>query len=358
MSPLLRRLATVACTIAVTAALVGCSSSSTTKSDTTPGGTTGGGGGKAATLTLYTGMHKDLIEALTAAFTKKTGIEVDIRAGEDAEMTAQVTTEGSRTKADVYLSEGPGPIARLAKDGLLSKVPAADLAGLDPRLVPSTRDWAPYAARVRVLIYNPSKIAQDELPKSILDLADREWKGKFAYATSDGFPGTVSYLIDTIGKDKTLEWLKAVKENGVNEHKNGKIRDTVEAGQHAFGLTNHYYWYILAQTEGGADKLSSKLYYFTKPDAGGLLLASGAGVLAASKHQEEAQQFVSWLVSKDGGQKIIASAEASQFPAAKGVNSEIPGLPKLDSLAAPEFDQAKFANLDEAIALMEQVGMN
>lgn len=356
MAAPLRRIATIACTLAVTAALVGCSSSSNTEAGDTGGQTSTAA--KTSSITVYTGMHKELVETLASAFTEKTGIKIDIRAGEDAEMTGQVTTEGPRTKADVYLSEGPGPIARLAKEGLLSKVPAADLDGLDPRLVPSTRDWAPYAARVRVIIYNPSKITENELPKSILDLSEPEWKGKFAYATSDGFPGTVSYLIDTIGEDKTLDWLKAVKQNGVNEHKNGKIRDTVEAGQHAFGLTNHYYWYILAQSEGGADKLSSKLHYFSEPDAGGLLLASGAGVLAASKHQQAAQKFVSWLVSADGGQKIIASATASQFPAAKGVNSEIPGLPKLDSLAAPEFDQAKFANLNEAISLMEQVGMN
>lgn len=353
MAAPLRRLAAIACTVAITTVLVGCSSSSTTKTDDTGNDTA-----KAATITVYTGMHKELIETLASDFTKKTGIKVDIRAGEDAEMSAQVMTEGARTKADVYLSEGPGPVARLAADGLFAKLPAADLKGLDPRLVPSTGNWAPYAARARVLLYNPTMIAENALPKSILDLSKPEWKGKFAYATSDGFPGTVSYLIDTIGQDKTLDWLKAIKENGVNEHKNGKIRDTVEAGQHAFGLTNHYYWYILAQTEGGADKLTSKLHYFSQPDAGGLLLASGAGVLEASKHKSEANEFVSWLVSPDGGQKVIAGDDASQFPAAKGVNSEVPGLPELDSLAAPEFNQAGFANLTDAIALIEKAGMN
>lgn len=357
MAAPLRRLAAIACTVAITTVLVGCSSSSTTKTDDTGNGH-GNDTAKAATITVYTGMHEELIETLASGFTEKTGIKVDIRAGEDAEMSAQVMTEGARTKADVYLSEGPGPVARLASEGLFANLPAADLDGLDPRLVPSTGNWAPYAARTRVLLYNPTMIAENELPKSILDLTEPKWKGKFAYATSDGFPGTVSYLIDTIGEAKTLDWLKAVKENGVNEHKNGKIRDTVEAGQHAFGLTNHYYWYILAQTEGGGDKLTSKLHYFSQPDAGGLLLASGAGVLEASKHAEEAQQFVSWLVSPDGGQKVIATENASQFPAAKGVNSEIPGLPKLDSLAAPEFDQAGFANLTDAIALIEKAGMN
>ena len=41
------------------------------------------------------------------------------------------------------------------------------------------------------------------------------------------------------------------KTQRLNLQKNGAVRDAVEAGQVAFGLSNHYYWYLLAQSRGG-----------------------------------------------------------------------------------------------------------
>lgn len=343
---------------ALTIALVGCSSSGSTKGAESPTSTAS----EPVTLTIYSGNHKDLIDALGKAFTKETGVKVSIRDGEDADMVNQIITEGSKTKADLYLSEEPGPIGQLSNAGLLRTVPQADYAGIDPRVVPKSADWIPYAARVRVIYYNPTLIKESQLPASILDLSEPEWKGKFAYAPSGAFVGTVSYLIHEIGEAKTEQWLKGIEANGINEHKNGKVRDTVEAGQHPFGLSNHYYWWVLAQQKGGPDKLTSKIHYFSKPDAGGLIMASGAGVLKATKHPAEAEKFLAWLVSPQGGQAIVAGSNAdvsaAQIPVAKGMKSQIAGLPSLDSLVAPDTDQSVFADTKQATELIEQAGIS
>ncbi len=349
-----RTCAAIGIGILLTAAVVGCSSSSSTTGNPDTAGP--------VTLTIYSGQHKDLVDALAKAYTAKTGVQVKVRDGEDADMVNQIITEGDRTEADLYLSEEPGPIGRLTAKGLLTKVPSADYAKVDSRLVPSTHDWVPYAARARVLFYNPKKISEADLPKSILDLTQPKWKGTFAYAPSGGFVSTVSYLIDTIGKAKTLKWLEGIKANGINEKKNGKVRDTVEAGQHAFGLSNHYYWYVLAQTKGGADKLTSKVYFFDHPDAGGLILASGAGVLKSSDHRAEAEKFLAWLVDPSGGQAIVASPNTDvsegQIPAAKGVKSSVKGVPALDSLVAPDMNQSVLADPTASAELIEQAGIH
>lgn len=309
------------------------------------------------TLTVYTGQHKALVQSLGDAFTKSTGIKLEIRDGSDADLANQIVEEGSRTKADLFISEEPGPIGMLDNAGLLDSVPQSVLDGVDARFVPKSGNWIPYAARSRVIAYNPKLIAKDELPSSVMDLADPKWKGKFAYAPSGAFTGTVAYLINTIGEEKTLTWLKAVKANGNNEGSNGKIRDAVEAGQIAFGITNHYYWWILAQQKGGPDKLNSKLYYFDHPDAGSLVFASGAGVLKASKHQAEAQEFLKWLVSADGGQAVIAGDSSAQYPTAKGVVSKA-GLQPLSELHSPEFDQGSLSDTDSAKDLIIKAGIS
>ncbi len=307
-------------------------------------------------MTIYTGQHEELVQDLANKFTAKTGIKITIRAGEDADLANQLIEEGAGSPADIFLSEEPGPIGMLDAKGLLAKVDASTLAEVDKRLVPGTGNWMPYAARSRVIYYNPKLTSVDQLPHSIMDLTQSQWKGKFGYAPSGAFTSTVSYLINTIGADKTLDWLKGIKANGVNEQTNGKIRDAVEAGQIGFGLSNHYYWWVLANSKGGPDKLTSKLYYFDHPDAGGLLLASGAAVAKASKHQAEAQQFLAWLGSAGGGQQVIASDPAAQYPVAPGVQSTV-GLQPLSDLHAPDVDQSVFADSSVAKDLIIKSGI-
>lgn len=307
-------------------------------------------------LTVYSGQHEEFAQQLVDAFTDSSGIAVTLRSGDDAELANQIIEEGDGSPADVFLSEEPGPVAMLGDRGLTSDVNADALGTVDQRLVPSSGAWLPYAARARVMYYNPELIDVDDLPASIMDLADPQWKGRFAYAPSGAFTSTVSYLISSIGADATLDWLKAIKENGVNEQKNGKVRDSVEAGQHEFGLSNHYYWYILAAQEGGADNLTSKVYFFDHEDAGGLLLTSGAAVLKTSANQEAAQQFLTWLVQADGGQQEIANATSAQFPVTPGVSSNA-GIPPLSDLAFPDVDPVVYADTTQAKELIIASGI-
>lgn len=315
-----------------------------------------GGSSDQSALTIYSGQHEELAKQLTDAFTAKTGIKVNLRSGDDADLASQIKEEGDRTKADVLLTEDPTPAASLDQAGLLAPVDKATFKGVDERLVPKSGDWVPYAARSRVIVYNPKLISQKQLPHSVLDLSQPRWKGKFAYAPSGAFVATTSYLISTIGEKATLEWLKGIKANGINEQKNGKVRDTVEAGQHPFGLTNHYYWWILAGQRGGPAKMTSRLYYFPQPDAGGLLLASAAAIPKAAAHKRDAQRFLAWLVSPDGGQKIIAANPAAQYPVAEGVNSKV-GLEPLSDLHAPSTNASEFANSAKAQQLMIEAGL-
>jgi iron(III) transport system substrate-binding protein len=313
------------------------------------------------TLTVYSGQHEELVDSLAKAFTAKTGIELSIRSGEDADLVNQIDAEGSKSPADVFLSEEPGPVGALARQGKLAAVPKATLAKVDRRLVPSTRNWVPYAARSRVIFYDPKLISAKQLPHSILDLSKPRWKGMFAYAPSGAFVGTVSYLINAIGAHRTLAWLKGIEANGVNEGSNGTVRDTVEAGQHPFGLANHYYWWRLAQTKGGPSHLTSRIYYFDHPDAGGLVLASGAAVLKTSRHKAEARRFLAWLVSR-AGQSIVGGADANddgaQFPVIPGMKSRIKGIPALSSLHPPKVNQSVFSDTKQATKLIERAGIS
>jgi iron(III) transport system substrate-binding protein len=349
-----RRAALGVITLGLVAALAACGSSGN-NAGAAP--SESGGSGSDTTLTVYTDQHADLVKGLTDEYTKETGVKFNIQ--NDATV-GQIQAEGSASRADVFLSEDPTPVAELGADGLLSPIDQSTLDSVRPGLSSPKGLWVAYAARSRVLYYNPKLIAEDQLPKKLADIIQPQYKGKFAWAPSGAFVATTQYLISTQGEAATKTFLEGIKANGVNEHKNGNVRDTVEAGKHAMGLSNHYYWWVLASEKGGPDKLTSKIYHFPTVDPGNLILSSGAAVLKSSKNAEQAQKFVAWLTSKDGGQQLIATAPAdvseAQYPVAPGVSSSIVG--DLSEIKSPTFDMDKLAKTEQAEDLLKQLGMS
>ncbi|MDN5796509.1 MAG: extracellular solute-binding protein [Intrasporangium sp.] len=345
----LRVTTAIAGAVALLTVTAGCSSSPSSE----PGAT---GSDAATTLTVYTDQHAALVKGLTGAYTKQTGVTFDIQ--QDATV-GQIQAEGDASPADLFLSEDPAPVAQLGKAGLLEPIEASTVAQVQPGLSSPQDLWVAYAARARVLYYNPELIDEADLPKTLLTITDPQYKGKFAYAPSGAFVATTQYLISTIGLDASTDFLKKVKANGVNEQKNGNVRDTVEAGKHAMGLSNHYYWWIKAAEVGGPEHMTSKIYHFPETDPGNLVLSSGAAILKNSTHKDAAAKFVQWLTSKDGGQQILSSGDidtsGAQYPVALGTSSELVGA--LSDIASPTYDMSIYADQSQAQDLLKSLGI-
>src|SRR5699024_11760527 len=141
----------------------------------------------------------------------------------------------------------------------------------------------------RVLAYNKDMISEDEIPTSVLDLGDDEWKGKFAFVkTSGAFQMQLSAMIKLEGREAAKEWLEGLKKNGKVYRHNKAALDAVERGDIAFAMINNYYWDKMVK-EVGADNLNSRLYFMGTHDLGDLVTVSGAAILKTSKNKEEAQ---------------------------------------------------------------------
>ncbi len=355
-----RAVAVMAGVAMVSAVAVACGSdddgSASTAVSTAPGATSSEPPSD-VTLTVYTDQHAELVEGLTQAYTDATGVTFNIQ--NDATV-GQILAEGGASPADVFLSEDPTPVAELGAAGLLAPVRPSTLEQARPGLSSGSGWWVAYAARTRVLYYNPTVIDEADLPATLADIVDPKYAGQFAWAPSGAFVATTQYLLSTQGEERTRTFLEGIKANGVNEQKNGNVRDTVEAGTHAMGLSNHYYWWVLANQRGGPEQLTSKIYHFPSEDPGNLILSSGAGILASSEHVDAAQDFLAWLTSADGGQKVIATADPevseAQYPIAPGVASSIAG--DLSEVQSPSFDMDVLAEVSQAEELLKEMGLS
>ncbi len=330
--------------------LAGCGSSS--------GGASDAGG---QSITLYSGQHEQTTDGLVTAFEKQTGITVNVRNDDEDQLAELIAVQGSHSPADVFYTENSPALEFLQAKGLLAPVDPSTLAKVAAKYSSPDGDWVGVSARVSVLIYNPSLIAKNQLPTSVLQLANPKYKGKLAFAAGEtDFQPIVTSVIKSYGTAAAVSWLDGIKSNAANHivPDNETITDEVNRGQVAFGVINQYYWYRL-KAEIGASGMHSLITYFAPHDPGYVIDVSGAAVLKSGQQQAAAQKFLAFLVSTQG-QDIIARASGNEqsyeYPLADGVTTSAPETP-FDQLQPNSITIADLGDGSTAIALLQQAGL-
>lgn len=310
---------------------------------------------EAKTLTVYSGRSEELVGPLLSDFTKDTGIEVEVRYAGTAELAAQLLEEGDRSPADVFFSQDAGALGALDQAGLLAPLPTSTLDQVPATYRAESGTWVGTSARARVLLYNEDLVPQADLPSSVLELAEPQWKGKVAIApTNASFQSFVTAMRLSVGEQRTEEWLAALMANDVQIFEgNSAIRDAVDAGQVAVGLANHYYWFERA-AEVGADTLKVQNHFLAEGDAGSLVNVAGAAILKTGADNASSQAFVDYLLSTKG-QEFFATT-TFEYPVIAGV-AIADGLPALETLRGPDVSLGNLADLAGTQSVLERVGL-
>lgn len=321
----------------------------------------GGGGGASgdgesfddSSLVIYSGRNKNLVSPLLDKLKTATGLDVQVRYGDSAELAAQILEEGADTRADLFFSQDAGALGALSKHQMLAPVPQETLDRVPARYRSSEGTWVGLSGRSRVVVYDPRTVAAP--PKSVFELTDPKWQGKIGWApTNASFQSFVTALRVVAGEDKARQWLEAMKANGTKVYPNNvEILNAVDDGTLQLGLINHYYWYEKV-AEKGAGEVPSKLAYLPGGDPGALVNVAGVGVLKGSERGEAAKKAMDYLLGADA-QKFFADT-TKEYPLVSGVPT-VPGLPPLDSLKGPEVDLSKLDSLEQTITMLQDVGL-
>ena len=349
MNRSLRLLSAAVAASAVALALTACSGGAST-----PAASTGGDDLAGQTITIYNAQHEELTKSWTDAFTKATGIKVQVRNGDDTEMSQQLIQEGDRSPADVFLTENSPSMSAVEKAGLFASPGDEALKNVPTEYRPSSGKWVGIAARSTVFAYNTSKLTEAQLPASLMDLADPSWKGRWAASPSGAdFQAIVSALVQLKGADAAEQWLKAMKTNSVAYKGNSTAMKAVNAGEVDGAVIYHYYWFG-DQAQTGENSKNVQLHYFKNQDPGAFVSVSGGGVLTSSKHQAAAQKFLAFVTGAEG-QKILQTGTSFEYPVGSGVAAN-PKLVPLTDLQAPTIDPATL-NSKQVTDLMTQAGL-
>ncbi|HJR89067.1 MAG TPA: iron ABC transporter substrate-binding protein [Aeromicrobium sp.] len=305
-------------------------------------------------ITVYNAQHEDLLVEMAPLFEKETGIEVKLRHGKDFELANQLVAEGAKTPADVFLTENSPAMSLVESKNLFAPLPDQILDKIPANYRPKSGAWTGWAGRATVLVYNASDVTEAQLPASILDLAEPQWKGRISFSPSGAdFQAIVSAVLQLEGESATKAWLAGLKENATIYRNNLVVMNAVNDGKTDTGVIYHYYWYR-DQAEAGTNSKNAKLHFFGNEDPGAFLSVSGAGVLQASKNKADAERFVDFLVSK-AGQDALANSYALEYPLNRSVSLKPPVRP-LAELEPPTVDVTKL-NGPKVIELMQEAGL-
>ncbi|MGQ0630652.1 MAG: iron ABC transporter substrate-binding protein [Sporichthyaceae bacterium] len=307
------------------------------------------------TLLIYSGRQEALIAPIIAGFEADTGIDVDVRYGDTAQLAAQLIEEGDRTDADVFFSQDGGALGALDKRDALAALPQATLDRVPAQFRADDGSWIGTSGRSRVIVYDPSQLTEEQVPDSVLDLTDPKWKGKIGIApTNASFISFVTGMRVLKGEDVARAWLEGIKANEAQTFDNNiAVLNAAEDGLISVGLINHYYWYEQVAEEG-LDAVPARLKFLSGGDPGALINVAGVGILKGSDQASAAQRFVEYLVS-DSAQRVF-SLTLKEYPLVDGV--ALPAdLPALGTLDAPEINLSQLDDIEATLALFNDVGL-
>lgn len=304
-------------------------------------------------IVVYSGRSEELVAPLYEMFTEETGIAVEARYANSAELSAQLITEGDRSPADVFFSQDAGALGAVSQAGLFAPVDPEALAAVPATYSAADGTWLGVSGRARVVVFNPELAPSP--PDTIDGLLAPEWNGQIAFAPSNAsWQAFVTGLRVIRGDDGAEEWLRAFKaQNPQSLENNVAVRDAVNSGEVALGLVNHYYLYELISADG-ADSVVARNQYMAPGDPGGLVNVAGVGVLAAAPNPEGAQAFAAYLVGTSA-QEYFAT-ETEEYPLIAGVAAG-DGMPPLADLDPPAVDLSQLDDIEATQELLIETGL-
>ncbi|MEO6627970.1 MAG: iron ABC transporter substrate-binding protein [Aquihabitans sp.] len=305
------------------------------------------------TLTVYSGRDEELVKPLIDMFVDDTGIKVDVRYGNTAEMGAQLLEEGNGTPADVFYSQDAGATGALANADLLAPLSSETMSKVDVRYRPTDGDeWVGVTGRARVIVYHPDLVADP--PAGVLDLTGPAYKGMVAWVPSNAsFQAFVTAMRVKLGEDEARRWLKDMVSNGAKSYEsNSDVLDAVNAGDVPIGLINHYYW---ARTlpELGSD-LKAKLIFPKSNDPGALINATTVAITKNGADNSAAQKFVDFLLSAKAQTHFVTAT--FEYPLVEGVVDPA-GVPPLAELEGLDFNLNELESLEATQAMLDELGL-
>jgi iron(III) transport system substrate-binding protein len=311
-------------------------------------------------VNVYTYRETKLIQPLFDAFTKDTGIKVNVVSASSG-LEQRIKAEGANSPADVLLTVDIGRIDEAVQAGVTQPIKSEAIE----KIVPAQyRDpdghWAGISMRARVIYASKDRVKQDKITYE--ELADPKWKGKICIRSGQHIYNNALFAAYAAryGEAKAEEWLRGVKANLAQKPSGGDreaARD-VAAGKCDIGIGNTYYWALMMNNDPDKKPWAEATRVVLPTFEGGGTHVNLSGVLLAkhAPNKANAVKLIEWLTSEQAQQ--MYADQNYEYPVRTGVavNPTIAGYGALNADSLPISKIA--ANRKTAATLVDKVGFD
>jgi iron(III) transport system substrate-binding protein len=315
---------------------------------------------EAQSVNLYTAREPGLIKPVIEAFTKETGVKVNVVFAQNG-LEERIAAEGANSPADLLMTVDVSNLVKAVEMGITQKISSPALEAAIPA---AYRDaggqWFGSSLRARVIYASKDRVKDQAIAYE--DLADPKWRGRICIRDGQNAYNTSLFAagIAHMGQPKAEEWLKGVKANLAKKPSGGdrEVAKDIASGQCDIGLGNTYYIGLMLNREPERKPWAEavKVIYPTFAGGGTHVNISGFALAKYAPNRAEAIKLAEWLVS-DQAQGLYAR-QNYEHPVRAGIaldpTVEAFGSMKPDSI--PLVDIAK--NRRAASELVDRAGFN
>ncbi|UWQ03272.1 Fe(3+) ABC transporter substrate-binding protein [Aliiroseovarius crassostreae] len=275
-------------------------------------------------VNVYSYRQPELIQPLMDAFTKETGIDVNVAFLKKG-MIERLEAEGKRSPADLVLTTDISRLNGVVEADLTQPVQSETLEANIPAEFRDPADqWFGLTSRARIVYASKDRVAEGDVT-TYEDLADPKWKGRICTRS-----GTHSYTLALVsaylkhhGAEATKTWLEGVKSNLARKPQ-GNDRAQVKAiwaGECDISIGNTYYMgKMLSDEEQKAWANSVNVVFPVFEGDGTHVNLSGMALTKHAPNKDNAVKLMEFLSSPEA-QEIYA-AQNFEYPIAPGTEAD------------------------------------
>jgi iron(III) transport system substrate-binding protein len=277
-------------------------------------------------VVLYVSADDHVARQVVGAFERETGIRVDTVGDTEQTKTTglanRLRAERDNPQADVFWSSEIFNTINLAEEGVLEAYEPRTATDRPRGFRDPQHRWYGFAARARVIVYAPDRVAPEHRPRTWMDLTQGQFKARIVMAdprfgTTGGHLAAMKvYWSKIVGRGYYDAFLMGLAANEVRLLPSGNagVVQAVAAGEADLGLTDTDDVWAARARGLNVDLIYAR--HDVDPEAAGggtLLIPNTVGRVTGSPHPEAAGRLIDFLLSAPV-ERMLAESVSHNVP--------------------------------------------
>lgn len=261
-------------------------------------------------VVVYTSVDQIYAEPFLREFEQQTGIRVrprfDIEASKTTGLVNSLIAEADRPRADVFWNGEIAQTLSLHERGVLAPYLSPNSADLPSHYRDPEGYWSAFGGRARVFIINTDLLRPEDYPTSLWDMLDDRYTADSIGVARPLFGTTATQaaaLYAKLGAAPALDLFRGLQQRGVRfVDGNSVVRDMVQDGQLAFGLTDTDD--ALVALERGKP-VTLVFPDQAEGDIGTLIIPNSVALVRGGPNPEAARVLIDYLLSAESERRLV-----------------------------------------------------